>query len=142
MTSDPNAICNVPNAAAAVDLRTEGWDGLFAATVRTFSNITTTFRMYFDPDYQYYPSTWRPEEWERASRSEIDERGSGRPGSGTPQDGMENMLCVPVYNTKDNYLVRDNTMMWVLVSGVQGPNAGLILPGAPDKSEKSVLLGG
>jgi len=111
MLGDVGIRCDMqfPNAAAAVDLRTEGWDGLYAATVRTFSNITTTFRMHFDPDYQYFPSTWRPEEMGRVfiqarSTKEVQEDLVAELHRMT----LENLLCIPVYNTKDNYLIREN----------------------------------
>jgi ABC-type oligopeptide transport system substrate-binding subunit len=110
MLGDVGIRCDMqfPNAAAAVDLRTEGWDGLYAATVRTFSNTqrpsecTSTGLSIFS---EYVASEEMGRVFIQArSTKEVQEDLVAELHRMT----LENLLCIPVYNTKDNYLIREN----------------------------------
>jgi peptide/nickel transport system substrate-binding protein len=49
-----------PEAGAATELRVNGWDGIYLGAFTSLPSISSTYRLYVDPGYQFYPSLWRP----------------------------------------------------------------------------------
>ena len=103
-----NASLEFPEAGAATELRND-WEGIYVNVVTSFPSLPSTFGLYFDPDYMYYPRMWRPESMaglykesrttEQVEPSLIEQFHQGL---------MENMICIPVYNIYSSYIIRNN----------------------------------
>jgi ABC-type transport system substrate-binding protein len=97
-----------PETGRAIELRTKGWEGLYAVGVAQLSNISSTLSMYFDPSsYYYYPSTWRPEEltddyYVLRTTALVEEK--------LMQDFCRVLddikVCIPMYDGSISYVVR------------------------------------
>jgi peptide/nickel transport system substrate-binding protein len=111
MLGDAGIQCDMqfPETALANDLNYKGWDnGVLASPSRAFSNITSTYYFDFDADYFFKPCVWRPEELgELYTQSRQTKEVDAAIVSKMHQIVMENMLTVPIYNTMDNYLIRE-----------------------------------
>ena len=105
-----NVTMEFPEAGAATELRTKGWDGLMAHTIGSFTNSSSAFRLNVDPFYQYQPSTWRPvdEILEAFNLS----RETPKQEQALLQDlhrlYTDNMVVIPVMFRVNTALIKDN----------------------------------
>jgi peptide/nickel transport system substrate-binding protein len=99
-----------PDAGGSLAYQQQGWDGLFVMTARALASITSTFRLIMDPDYQFYPSMWRPADEMLPGYTKI--RSAVNLDEKDVQDlhkmVLDNMVLIPVYDTYDAYVVKDN----------------------------------
>ena len=105
-----NASMEFPEAGAATDLRNNGWDGLMAHTVGSFTNSSSAFRLNIDPFYQYQPSVWRPVELILPAFEES--RATPKQESALLQKlhryYVDNMVVVPINFRTQTALVKSN----------------------------------
>ena len=99
-----------PEAAAANQMRVStGWEGLMLGTVRALPNMTSTFRLNFDPDYQFAISMWRPVDEMRPiyveARSTLMLEDSIMQNLHTLF--MDNMVAIPICDTYDTFVIRE-----------------------------------
>jgi ABC-type transport system substrate-binding protein len=101
-----------PESGAATDLRFNGWDGILVTQLRNMINSTSTLALNIDPGNKWLPSLKRPgtgtayEDLYMAARTTKD----------LQQDMMETvhrmlmdeMICVPVYNTYECFVIRNS----------------------------------
>ena len=103
---------NFPEAGAATDLRVNGWDGIYMGGFTSLPSISSTYRLYVDPGYQFYPTMWRPfseyKEWEDLYESA---RLTILPEQANYEKMHEAMLdymvVIPIYRTYSNYIVNN-----------------------------------
>ena len=100
-----------PESGLAIELRTKGWEGLFVGGVRPLANMAHTLSYYFDPDYFYYPSMWRPESmtplyYECRSTPYVEAPLMEQFGRGV----MDEMLLIPIYDNYTNFVIRNDVL--------------------------------
>ena len=86
-----------------------GWEGLSLGGIRSLPNMTSTFRLNFDPDYQFAISMWRPEEMRPIY---VSARSTLMLQNDIMQDlhtlFMDNMVSIPLYDTYDTFIIKEN----------------------------------
>ncbi len=113
-----NVELEFPDSGGYSDYRYGGWDGLLMQHTRSLSQVASTFALYFDVTedeenggykYLYMPSCWRPDDELYAA-----EQAAGKaPEADDALLGeihkiiLDNMVCIPVYNIMDAYIIRD-----------------------------------
>ena len=111
MLSEVGITCELqfPESGAATELRKD-WDGLLVALARSLPNMTTTFRLFLDPDYQYYPQMWRPVDEMRPVY--ITARSTEEVENENIQEFhrlvLDNMVLIPIYYTYDTFIHKNN----------------------------------
>lgn len=99
-----------PEAGAAAELRTGYWEGFLYTGVGNFINSGTTFRFMLDPGYDNFPTMWRPDikdlyDAVRAAPTLVLEE---QYASELNRLGLENMLMIPIIDTKSCFILRNN----------------------------------
>ena len=103
---------NFPEAAAATELRVNGWDGIFVGTFGTLPSISSTYRLAADPGNQFYPSMWRPygeiAEWnelyESARKTLVADHGNYER---MHEALIEYMVMIPIFDQFGSYLINN-----------------------------------
>ncbi|MDR1205506.1 MAG: ABC transporter substrate-binding protein [Peptococcaceae bacterium] len=98
-----------PEAGAATELRVNGWEGLFSGPFTTLASMSSTFRLQVDPDYQFYPSMWRPDEemrepYEAARKTLKCEQDMFEP---LHQMLIDNMVLIPIYTQYNSFIINN-----------------------------------
>ncbi len=105
-----NVALEFPESGAFSTLQFNGWDGFLVNPTRVFStSLTTTFRLAMDPNYQYYPSTWRPAEemldpYNTLVSSEVV---TEEMGQALHKLIMDNLVMIPVWHYYETYIHRN-----------------------------------
>jgi ABC-type transport system substrate-binding protein len=93
-------------------LRNNGWDGLLMMQIRALSNVSDTYYLNFHPDYLFHPSMWRPVEKMTEpfynSRTAMDVEEEREYLREVHQLFLDEMMCIPVYNLYETYIIRKN----------------------------------
>jgi peptide/nickel transport system substrate-binding protein len=103
-----DAEIETPQSGAASEAQRE-WSGLLAMHVRSLANITSTFRLYFDPEYVFYPKVQRPpgsyaEDFLQSRTTvEIDNALVQK----IHKMFMDDMTVIPVYDVYNFFVLRD-----------------------------------
>lgn len=113
-----NVELEFPDSGGYSDYRYGGWDGLLMQHTRSLSQVASTFALYFDVTldeetggykYLYMPSCWRPDDELYAAEQaagEAPEADDALLGE-VHKIILDNMVCIPVYNIMDAYIIRD-----------------------------------
>jgi len=101
-----------PEAGAATELRTQGWDGIFVGTFAGLPSISSTYRLHVDPLTQFYPSMWRPyatiDEWrDLYESSRLTLIAEQEPFERMHEGMIEYMVCIPVYDQYGSYVINN-----------------------------------
>ena len=112
MLGEVGIVCELsfPEGALINEMTQNGWDGLLVSQARSMASITTTYRRFICPDYTYNVSVWRPSEeyrdlYVRSRTTPMMEDGLMRELSKLI---MDYMLVIPMYDTYDAYVIRNN----------------------------------
>jgi peptide/nickel transport system substrate-binding protein len=104
-----NARLEYPESGAATELRANGWDGMLFFAFRALASISSTFRLHVDPDYQFFPSMWRPADEMRDLYIEARTSETVQPELFQQLQAMlmDGMVLIPVYDAYDSYVVQN-----------------------------------
>lgn len=108
-----------PDAGGYSNYRNKGWDGMLVQIIRAFPQIDNTFTLFFDVQkdaatgvysHRYLPSAWRPYEELYTAQKASAATSSVEPAlvQEVHKIMLENLICVPLYNVYDIYLIKNN----------------------------------
>lgn len=115
-----DAAVEFPDSGGYSNLRYNGWEnGMLVQHTRSLTAILSTFSLYFDATldaetnelyYLYMASCWRP-------KQEMYDALQAAGRAPEPDDAllqechriiMENMVCIPLYNIQDGFIIKNN----------------------------------
>jgi len=100
------ATVEFPESGASTTLRANGWDGMLFFVVRALASISSTFRLHFDPAYQYFPSMWRPDDEALYTQIRTDPNIAIDLIEEYHDHLLTNMVMIPVYDAYDAYVIQ------------------------------------
>ena len=103
---------NFPEAGAASELRGGVFEGFLFTQITNLTNSGSTIRLNMDPDYQYFPSMWRPAEEMRQDfnslRAAVGLDAEELHASRINRLFLENMVLIPVLDTQSCWIMKNN----------------------------------